>query len=81
MIEVPVLSDSIISTTLALSHPRLEQPVAYLGGILLAPLISGLVDGLASEQVLTRWAERVPRHIALRIFRWMCAYGILESHQ
>jgi flavin-dependent dehydrogenase len=80
MIEVPVLSDSIISTTLALSHPRLEQPIAYLGGIPLAPLISGLVDGLASEQVLTRWAERIPRQTAFRIFRWMCAYGILESH-
>jgi hypothetical protein len=79
IVEAPVLSGSVIRPALALSHPRLEQPIAYLGGIALAPLAAELADGLTSEQLLTRWTERMPLQTAYYIFRWMCAYGILEG--
>jgi flavin-dependent dehydrogenase len=81
IVEVPVLSGSVIKPALAVSHPQLEQPVAYLGGIALAPLAADLVEGLAREQLLARWAERMPSHTAWDIFRWMCTYGILEPYQ
>jgi flavin-dependent dehydrogenase len=81
VIDVPVLSETIIRPAPALSHPRLEQPIAFLGGIPLAPLVSGLVDGLTSEQLLTRWTQRIPRQTAADIFRWFCANGILEPYQ
>jgi flavin-dependent dehydrogenase len=79
IVDAPVLSGSVIRPAPALSHPRLEQPIAYLGGIALAPLAADLADGLTSEQLLTRWTERMPSQTACYIFRWMCAYGILEG--
>jgi hypothetical protein len=78
IVQIPVLSGNIIKKAPALSHPRLKQPIAYLNGIALAPLATDLVDGLAMDQLLTRWTERMPSQIAWNIFRWMCAYGILE---
>jgi 2-polyprenyl-6-methoxyphenol hydroxylase-like FAD-dependent oxidoreductase len=78
IVEVPVLSGNIIKPVPAFTHPRFEQPIAYMGGIALAPLAADLVDGLTREQLLTRWAERMPWQTAWYIFRWMCAYGILE---
>jgi len=81
IVETPVLSGSVIRPALALTHPRLEQPIAYLGGIALAPLAADLADGLTSEQLLTRWTERMPLQTACYIFRWMWAYGILETVQ
>jgi len=81
IVEVPVLSGNLIRPAPALSHPRLEQPIAYLGEIALAPLAYDLVDGLAREQLLRRWTERMPSQTAWHIFRWMCAYGIVETHQ
>ena len=81
IVEAPVLSGSVIRPALGLSHPRLEQPIAYLGGIALAPLAADLADGLTSEQLLTRWTERMPLQTACYIFRWMWAYGILETVQ
>jgi flavin-dependent dehydrogenase len=79
IVEAPVLSGSVIRPAPALSHPRLDQPIAYLGGIALAPLAADLADGLTREQLLTRWTERMPPQTACYIFRWMCAYGILEG--
>jgi flavin-dependent dehydrogenase len=79
IVQIPVLSGNIIKKAPALSHPRLKQPIAYLNGIALAPLATDLVDGLAMDQLLTRWTERMPSQIAWNIFRWMCAYGILEG--
>jgi flavin-dependent dehydrogenase len=81
IVEVPVLSGNLIRAAPALSHPRLKQPIAYLGEIALAPLASDLIDGLARERLLTRWSERMPSQTAWHIFRWMCAYGILEAYQ
>jgi flavin-dependent dehydrogenase len=81
IVEVPVLSGNLIRPAPALSHPRLKQPIAYLGEIALAPLAYDLVDGLAREQLLRRWTERMPSQTAWHIFRWMCAYGIVETHQ
>jgi hypothetical protein len=81
IVDAPVLSGSVIRPALALSHPRLEQPIAYLGGIALAPLAADLADGLTREQLLTRWTERMPLQTACYIFKWMCAYGILEGVQ
>jgi hypothetical protein len=79
IVQIPVLSGNIIKKAPALSHPRLKQPIAYLNGIALAPLARDLVDGLTMDQLLTRWTERMPSQIAWNIFRWMCAYGILEG--
>lgn len=81
IVQVPVLSGNLIKRAPALSHPQLKQPIAFLNGIALAPLAADLVDGLAMEQVLARWTERMPSQIAWNIFRWMYACGILETVQ
>ena len=81
IVQLPMLSGNLIKRAPALSHPRLKQPIAYLNGIAIAPLAADLVDGLAMEQLLARWTKRMPSQTAWNIFRWMCAYGILETVQ
>ena len=81
IVEVPTLSGTIIKKAAALSHPRLEHPITYIGGIALAPLLADLVGSSATDQLLSCWTRRMPSEAACHIFRWMCALGILEACQ
>jgi flavin-dependent dehydrogenase len=79
IVQVPALRGDSIQQTAALSHPRLQEPIAYLNGIALAPLVSGLTQWATADQVLNRWAEQIPRGTAQRVLASMCALGLLDS--
>jgi flavin-dependent dehydrogenase len=79
IVQVPALRGDTIQQTTALSHPRLQEPIAYLNGIALAPLVSELAQWTITDQVLNRWAEQIPRGTAQRVLASMCALGLLDS--
>jgi len=56
------------------------QLLAYqLGGkVALAPLIDEASGVAATEQILSRWTQRMPIKTARNILDWMWAVGILE---
>jgi Tryptophan halogenase len=77
IIDAPLLCGALIRRARALSHPRLERPVAYFGGVELVPLFehaSGTPD-----QILSGWTRRMPLRTAKNILSWMWAVGILDS--
>jgi flavin-dependent dehydrogenase len=78
IVDIPVLSGAFIERARALSHPRLEQPIAYFAGVALAPLIDEASGVAATEQILSRWTQRMPIKTARNILDWMWAVGILE---
>ncbi len=80
IIDVPVLSGAFIRRAPALCHPRLEQPVAYFSGVALAPLVREAEGASTADQILQRWAKRVPPEAAWNIMTWMCGVGILVPH-
>ena len=78
IVEAPVLSGTLIRRARALSHPRLERPVAYFGGVALAPLVEDAGGASATDQILLRWTRRVPLETARSIMDWMWTVGILD---
>jgi flavin-dependent dehydrogenase len=79
IVDVPVLFGSIISRAAALHHPKLKQPIAYLGEIALAPLIPEVVAGLTTTELLSSWSNRMRPETANHILSWMHALGIVET--
>jgi hypothetical protein len=75
--EVPVLTGALIKRAPALSHPALEQPVAYFRGVELGPLIVEASTASTTEHLIDRWSLHVAPSTAREIATWMYAVGIL----
>jgi flavin-dependent dehydrogenase len=78
IVDVPVLAGALIRRARALSHPQLEHPIAYLGGIALAPLLDDARAASARSEILSRWTRRIPSETATTIINWMWTVGILD---
>jgi flavin-dependent dehydrogenase len=78
IVEAPVLSGAFIRRAPALSHPCLERPVAYFGGVALAPLVEDAGGASTADQILLRWTRRMPPETARSIMDWMWTVGILD---
>ena len=80
VVDIPVLSGAFIRCARALHHPGLEEPVAYLGGIALVPLVLDLPGPSTPDEIMRRWSKLMPAQAAWNIMNWMFAVGILVSH-
>jgi flavin-dependent dehydrogenase len=78
IVSIPTLCGTVIKHAAALSHPQLEQPIAYVGEIALAPLVAEISNGSATGQLLQCWSSRMRPETAWHILTWMCTLGILE---
>ena len=78
IVEVPVLAGALIRRARALGHPGLERPIAFFGGVALAPLVEDAAGASATDRILLRWKRRVPPETARTIINWMWTVGILE---
>jgi flavin-dependent dehydrogenase len=61
----------------ALSHPTLPRPVAYLGGVELAPLLDRLTADRVLRDVVEDWTGSVPADMAHAIAGWLAGRGLL----
>lgn len=77
LVDVPRLGADFVALGPALRHPALAEPVAYLGGWELAPLLRGVRPGMTPLQVVQRWAPGVPTESGIAIAGWMLGRGIL----
>jgi flavin-dependent dehydrogenase len=81
IIEVPILNGALIERASALSHPSLENPIAFLCGIALVPLVEATTEASETDEILRRWIRRMKPEIAWNIMHWMYAVGILVSDE
>jgi hypothetical protein len=79
IVEVPVLCGTIIRQARSLNHPSLDHPIAYIGGIALAPLAADVTDGAETGRLMARWAQRMPAKTARHILTWMTTLGLIEA--
>ena len=79
IVEVPVLCGTIIRQARALNHPSLDHPIAYIGGIALAPLAVDVTDGAETGRLMAHWAQRMPAKTARHILTWMTTLGLIEA--
>ena len=56
---VPTLTDAVISYQMALTHPGLTRPVAYVGGVALANLLAHAPAGQRASAILAAWMPLV----------------------
>jgi hypothetical protein len=80
-VDLPCIDGDFVTLKLAVRHPGLEGPVAYLGGQELAPLLRGLPIGLTPLQIARSWSDRISLESGLAIAGWMLNRGILVSQE
>ena len=74
---VPVLRGDVVKLEQAVSHPRLDRPVAFVAGVAVAPLLDCLDTPAARGAVLNRWAESVAASVGEAILRWCWRAGLI----
>ncbi|HJU39685.1 MAG TPA: hypothetical protein VJ724_08945, partial [Tahibacter sp.] len=77
LVELPCVVDDVVELRAALDHPSLARPLAWLAGVELAPLVASIRDAANLAQLIERWAQRMPRHDAVRIAGWLLRKGIV----
>lgn len=76
--DTPCLLGDRIELRRALTHPALDRPVAFLGGIELAPLLDHLPSAHSLVEILGVWEGALPSGRALEIAAWLHRRGLLE---
>jgi flavin-dependent dehydrogenase len=76
--EVPCLGEQYVEMRFALRHPRLDGPIAYVGGEEVGPLLRGVKQGMTSRQLAQAWSRSMPIGKGLSIARWLSSHGVLE---
>jgi hypothetical protein len=79
-VDLPCIDSEFVATKSALRHPRLERPVAYLGGTELTPLMRYLPAGLTPLEIAQLWFPKMSLRSALAIVTWLMNNGILVRH-
>lgn len=77
IIDAPVLDGALIRRGHVVRHPGMDGPLAFLGGVAIAPLLAA-ADFPAPEQDLLRsWSERIGSVEAARVLAWLRRSGLL----
>jgi flavin-dependent dehydrogenase len=79
LVPSPCVVGDRVELRRALSHPTLPRPVAYLGGVEVAPLLDRLTDGRALADVLTDWERTLGSGATVSIAGWLVQRGLIEA--
>ena len=78
LIQTACQAGDEIEPCFALSHPSLDRPVAFLGGIRVTPLLEAVQQCGNLESLLISWSNQIPRESVLSTAAWFLSKGILE---
>jgi flavin-dependent dehydrogenase len=73
----PCLDDEFVSWNPAVRHPGLDGPVAFVGGVKVAPLLGRVRPGMTPLEMAQDWSRTVPLPLGLSISRWLVTRGVL----
>lgn len=75
-VELPCLGDRFVELRAAVRHPRLDGPVAFVGGWELAPLVRRLPEVLAVQDLVDRVAQLAPGPRSQDLAHWLVAHEL-----
>jgi len=75
--ETPCLTGDFIEPQMALRHPNLERPLAFIDGISIALLLSHIGPDISVPGLVRQWQTLVPVDRGLKIARWLVEHQIL----
>jgi flavin-dependent dehydrogenase len=73
----PCIVGNFVERRLALNHPSLGRPVAYLDGVDLVRLLETMESGGTLSEILAAWSRDMPANRAREVASWLCRKGIL----
>ncbi len=76
--EEPCLVGDFVETRAAVHHPRLEDPVVFVGGVELAPTLARLSRPLPATEIVRALAKGLPGDRAVALTSWLYRNGLLE---
>lgn len=79
IVLTPVLKGDLIGSAPALAHPSIPKPVAYLAGIDLIPLLTGIRPGQTFADLLDDWRDVRPE-LAREILHWLWTREIIVAN-
>ena len=79
VVHVPCAVGDRVESRPAIAHPVLEQPVAFLAGYALVPLVGLVPYAHSLGHLLAMWSAHVPPTTAARIAGWLIFHRVLES--
>jgi flavin-dependent dehydrogenase len=77
LVATPCIIGDFVVMRSALCHPRLDEPVAFIGGCELAPLLRQLRAGMTIRDVAQCWSRQIAPRSALAIIGWLLETGVL----
>ena len=78
LVNTPVIRGDFVSIALALDHPALERPLAYIEGIEIERLLEFLQSPSRAADLVLSWRSLMAESTAHQILRWMWNHRLLE---
>jgi hypothetical protein len=78
-VELPCVAGEFVEVRTGVAHPHLDEPVAYVGGWELAPLLRRAPAGATARELVSRWSAIVPESAGVAIGSWLTSRGILVA--
>jgi flavin-dependent dehydrogenase len=79
LVDTPCITGDFIESRRALRHPGLERPVAFIGGVEIAPLLEEVQRGRTLLDIVRRWSPSLPMRQGLEVAAWLLARGVLGA--
>jgi hypothetical protein len=67
--EVPIVEGAFVTGATAVMVPQMREPLVFIDGVKISPLILMLDWPMRYEQILASWASYTGSYTALRILR------------
>jgi flavin-dependent dehydrogenase len=77
--EEPCIVDDEICLHIAVTHPNMNRPVAFLHDVALWPLLHIAKISTDIDALIRLWSPHVPYHKAYQIIQWLLDRQILET--
>jgi len=78
IVHVPCVVDDRVRLRAAAAHPGLGQPVAFLAGTELVPLLDAVRGAGSLAQLVGLWSAAMPPPAAARLAGWLLNHGVLR---
>lgn len=73
----PCVVDDRVQRRLAIDHPNLERPLAWLDGIDVVPLFDAIATVANLAQLIEQWSTRMQLRSATRLVGWLLHKGVV----
>jgi flavin-dependent dehydrogenase len=77
-VDTPCLDADFVTRRTAVAHPSLDEPLAFLAGQELAPLLRAIPPGTGALGVAQAWSERLPSRTAFALVEWLVERELLD---